>query len=81
MGVQVGVLGRLWASKLASLGVFDWPNESPKESFGPPEAVEKRFLKYFLQSYAEPRKTVGKPKFCCVFLMRGALPKALGPPS
>ena len=36
VAVQVGVLGRLWASKLASLGGFEWPNEAPKESFGPP---------------------------------------------
>ena len=61
LGVQVGVLGRLWASKLGSLGSFGQPNEAPKESFGSPEALEKHLLTYFcdlMQNLQEPKENM-----------------------
>ena len=81
LGVQVGVLGRLWASKLGSMGRFGQPNEAPKESFGPPKSVAKRLRMHF----CNVMKNIEKPKenhgFCMVFPMLEGLQKALGPPS
>ena len=59
LGVQVGVLGRLWASKLGSMGGFGQPNEAPKESFGPPKSVAKRLRMHF----CNVMKNIGKPLF------------------
>ena len=81
LGVQVGVLGRLWASKLGSMGGFGQPNEAPKESFGPPKSVAKRLRMHF----CNVMKNIEKPRenqcFCMVFPMLRGLQKALGPPS
>ena len=66
LDVQVGILGRLWASKLASLGGFERPNEAPKESFGSPEAVEKHLLTYFcdlMQNLQKPKENICFARF------------------
>ena len=81
LGVQVGVLGRLWASKLESMGSFGQPNEAPKEGFGPPNSVAKRFRMHFcnvMKNLEKPKENLG---FCQVLLMLDGLQKALGPPS
>ena len=81
MGVQVGVLGTLWASKLESMGGFGQPNEAPKESFGPPKSVGRRLRMHFcniMKNLEKPKENLG---FCYVFPLSGSLRKALGPPS
>ena len=81
MGVQVGVLGRLWASKLGSMGGFGQPNEAPKESFGPPKSVAKRLRMHFCNVMKNIEKPRENHRFCMVFPMLRGLQKALGPPS
>ena len=81
MDVEVGVLGRLWASKLESMGGFGQPNEAPKESFEPLKSAAKRFRMYFcniMKSQEQPKENNG---FSLVFPMLEGLRKALGPPS
>ena len=68
LGVQVGVLGRLWASKSASLGGSEWPNEAPKESFGLPAAVENHLLKYFCNLMQNLEKAEETHAFAMFFL-------------
>ena len=77
MGVQVGVLGRLWVSKFESMGGSGQPNEAPTESFGPPKSVAKRLRMHF----CSVMKNIEKPKenhcFCMVVPMLEGLQKHL----
>ena len=79
--VQVGILGRLWASKLGSMGGFGQPNEAPKDSFGPPKSIAKRFRKYFCNVMKNIEKPKENQRFCSAFPMLEGPQKALGHPS
>ena len=81
LGVQVGVLGTLWASKLGSMGGFGQPNETPKDRFGPPKSVAKRFRMHFCNVMKNIEKPQENHGFCMVFPMLEGLQKALGTPS
>ena len=81
LGVQVGVLGRLWASKFESMGGSEQPNEAPKDSFGPPKSVAKRFRMHFCNVMKKQEKSQENHCVCLVVPMLKGLQKALEPPS
>ncbi len=80
-GVQVGVLGKLWASKLGSMETFGHPNDPPKKSFEPPKSVAKRFRMHCFNVMKNLEKAKENQRFCLAFPMLEGLQKALEPPS
>ena len=77
MGVQVGVLGKLWASKLGSMGGFGQPNEAPKETFGSPKSVAQRFRMHFCNVMKNLEKQKEISCFCWAFPMLEGLQREL----